>query len=160
MSLNSFEVSSYLKDREGRDVEIAQWSARVPDENYVEGWIALSVDGHVLLNESHWDLVDQLWAYLIDGISESLNSGRAFECFFPDQPLKLRIQPMSWDELVFTVGEHSTRTSKTSFVKAIATGGREFFRRIKSFIPSGNVTWDSYIGKCEMLLQRTETAGQ
>jgi hypothetical protein len=158
--MNSFDVSSYLKDGEGRHIKIEQWAGRLRDENYVEGWIELSVDGQLLLDATHWDLVDQLWAYLIDGMLESLDSGRAFECFFPDQPLKLRIQPMSWNELVFTVGEHSSRTSKSSFIKAIATGGRDFFRRMSTLAPSGVVTWDSYVGKCEGLLQRSETAGQ
>jgi hypothetical protein len=158
--MNSFVVSSYLKDDNGHYIEIEQWSGRLPDENYVEGWISLSVDGRELLNEGHWDLVDQLWAYLIDGLVESLDSGKAFECFFPDQPLKLRIQPMTWNELVFTVGEDSTRASKGSFIEAIATGGKEFFTRMIPLIPSGIVTWQSYLGKCESLLQRSETAGQ
>lgn len=158
--MSSYSVSSYLKDEGGHYIELGEWTGSLPDDNYVEGCISLSVDGQVLLSETQWDLVDQLWAYLIDGTIESLNSEKPFECFFPDQPLKLRIQPMAWNEVVFTVGEQSTRTTKSSFIEAIATGGREFFQRMISLIPSGVVTWESYIEKCDTLLRRNETAGQ
>lgn len=153
-TVNNFEAKSFLKDGEGRYVEIQVWTGRLPDDDYIEGWIALSVDGQVLLDERHWDLIDQLWAYLIDGLIKSLDSGEPFECYFPDQPLKLRIHPMRWNELVFSAGAHIARTSKQSFIEAIATGGRAFFRRMISLVPAGVVTWDTYLARCEDLLAR------
>lgn len=51
------------------------------DPDYIEGAILWSYDGRAILSEKHWDLVDQLWAYFIDGV-EAVVKSETFEHYF------------------------------------------------------------------------------
>lgn len=42
----------------------------IEDFCYLDGVITISCDGMYILDFSYWDLVDQLWSYLIDAIYE------------------------------------------------------------------------------------------
>src|SRR5947208_1561419 len=72
------------------------------DLNYIEGAIVIEYDGKFILDFIMWDLVDQLWTYLIRMIEDTLNTGCA-ETYFPDQPIKLEMRKISEDYVQLNV---------------------------------------------------------
>lgn len=54
--------------------------------NYIEGAIELSIDGHPIFSKDEWDLVDQLWAYLVDA-AQRIAAGEDVRMPFPDTPI-------------------------------------------------------------------------
>jgi len=68
------------------------------DAEYVEGAILLKYQGNVLLDFRCWDLVDQLWAYLVNLIYDYMKVGES-KTYFPDSPVKMELKSLT-DELV------------------------------------------------------------
>ncbi len=58
---------------------------------YIEGAICIKINDVVLLDERQWDLVDQLWYFIADGVS-CLAQRKDFETYFPDDPAWIRMQ--------------------------------------------------------------------
>jgi hypothetical protein len=50
-------------------VYIEDFMGPIPDLDYIEGAIELSVYGVVIIDRSMWDYVDQLWSYIAESIS-------------------------------------------------------------------------------------------
>lgn len=73
------------------------------DEDYIEGAITMSYWSEEIIGLRHWDLVDQLWAYIITMLHDCLTNGKA-EFLFPDQPLKAGIELIKNGMCLFTVG--------------------------------------------------------
>ncbi|WP_269774509.1 hypothetical protein [Bacillus siamensis] len=51
------------------------------DTNYLSGAIILKYSEQELLDATMWDLVDQLWAYFLNLIEETIETGES-ETFF------------------------------------------------------------------------------
>lgn len=61
------------------------------DRDYIEGCIKITYQETTILDFCHWDLVDQLWSYIITLIEQYYAQGSA-STYFPDQPLQLSLQ--------------------------------------------------------------------
>jgi hypothetical protein len=75
-------------------VPMTQFTGELPDNNYIEGAIVWRVGGRDIFKLQHWDLIDQLWVYIVDGLNR-LEKGEDYDVFFPDQPLRLRFEIVS-----------------------------------------------------------------
>lgn len=145
-------VHSYLKD--GRAFVLAsEWTKPVPDKLYVDGAIDLVVDGKRLLSFEDWDLVDQLWAYLIDGLLSVFHTSKPFQSCFPDQPLELHISRAAADRVVFSVGNHSENVNAKELLLLVGHGGKEFIKDMNRIIPSLSKSWNDYLHKCDELVE-------
>ena len=144
-------VESYFLIDE-REFLVDSFNKEIVDEYYIEGWIELTIDGKSILNRTHWDLVDQLWAYLIDGVLTLKQNGDVWATSFPDQPLEMLIT-CSQNTFNIKVGENSYSVDSTIFKKAISEGGRRFFTKMLKLVPNSLDVWGNYIEKCEELLQ-------
>jgi hypothetical protein len=71
------EISTLMRRRNGTFVDYRDFGRVVEDRFTIEGAIVLVCDGVAVLDESMWDLVDQLWGYLIMGI-ETLQHARTW----------------------------------------------------------------------------------
>lgn len=60
------------------------------DPDYVYGALEIVYGLDTILNKEEWDLVDQLWIYLINAIEQAMSSSGA-EFMFPDQPIQISI---------------------------------------------------------------------
>lgn len=58
---------------------------------YFEGFMDINYNGKPILNERHWDLVDQLWVYFSKAFEEANDRGLS-QFYFPDQPLKVTVK--------------------------------------------------------------------
>src|SRR5688500_17838192 len=51
-------------------VPVEEFVGPIVDQNYIEGGIELSVENVRMLAREQVDYVDQLWAYLVEGLEE------------------------------------------------------------------------------------------
>lgn len=142
-------VTSYLFERgrhkPGRKlVRIDEFRGRIEDPDYIDGAIEIVVDGSVVLTSELWDLVDQLWVYLLDALEEHIRTGNRAQRFFPDQPSSfvfckgrlpstLRITVDYGSE---AVPLQSGEAPIAEVVKSLLWGGGRFFTAMQRIAPS------------------------
>ncbi len=84
-------ISTLMRQKNGELVDHREYAEEIRDRLYIEGAIVLDCHGTKVLDERMWDLVDQLWAYLVAG-AEELQQARRFSTYFPDQPIELTMR--------------------------------------------------------------------
>lgn len=139
---------------DGKGISVEKFAGTIPDESYVEGWIDLKVDSQHILTSDHWDLIDQLWAYLVDGVTTIEHESDKWDTSFPDQPLRLALQRFPDGSLKVSLGESESTVSYRSFRNCIANGGLQFFQRLKDLMPDSSDVWEEYISRCKKLLRK------
>ena len=93
-------VKTYLKIN-NEFIEFHEYNGGLSNINYIEGALELSINGVVLIDKTMWDYIDQLWAYIVNGVENILND-EPFETYFPDQPIKLKVIPSN-ENIIFSV---------------------------------------------------------
>lgn len=135
-------VETYLKTGDGF-TPIGEYSGTIPNENYVEGAIRCEIAGQTILGQEHWDLVDQLWVYIVEGLVK-LSRDEVYESSFPDQPLRLRLEPVSGYCVKVSIGETTYSVDRETFVTVMKEGAVKFFDAFKQLCPASTDTWDRY----------------
>lgn len=96
---------------------------------YLDGAISMKYNDEELMGFRLWDLVDQLWAYLLNIIQEYIQEGKG-KTYFPDQPVELMLQQVSDQLLMFSVnGSKSIEKvlPKDELLLALLDGAEQFF---------------------------------
>lgn len=135
-------VETYLKTGDAFTL-IGKYSDTITDENYVEGAIRCVIAGQTILGQEHWDLVDQLWVYIVEGLVK-LSRNEVYESSFPDQPLLLRLEPVSDYCVKVTIGEKAYNVDRKAFISVMKEGAVQFFDAFKQLCPASADTWDRY----------------
>jgi hypothetical protein len=143
-------VESYFKI-DDRFVPIGEFSGEFPDKDYIDGAIVLRIDGQDILTFEHWDLVDQLWCEISQGLGK-LAKGQDADVPFPDQPLRLRFDWLSARCIRVTVGDESYDVDSTTFLSTMKRGAKEFFSRMKELLPEWSDTWDRYEKEADLVV--------
>lgn len=143
-----FQVKSYIL-KPGRNVTDLDDVARNPQNDFVEitdlkglesirrkldfkylaGAIWMHYHGQLLLDHRYWDLVDQLWAYILNLVDEVLQKGEGSVCF-PDQPVELGLKLVHQDWLIFSVKDSQNARyllPRHDFLTALVLGAEQFF---------------------------------
>ena len=108
------------------------------------------IGGQDLLTMQHWDLVDQLWAYLVEAITR-IHNDEEYDAFFPDQPLRLRLVPLSDYCIEVTVGQDSKRFDRHTLSLTLRLGAQHFFKEMERLVPEHSETWDRYLKEAAAL---------
>ena len=145
----NYTIRSLIKTG-NRFVPIEDVDGPVADVDYLEGAIVWKIGSVELLSESEWDLVDQLWAYIIDGTIQLLEKGR-FETYFPDQPLRLAFMRQGDNEVEVVIGDRKRTVDREALIKSFADGGKRFFARMQDLVPKRNATWKRYLDRISSL---------
>jgi hypothetical protein len=148
----STTVDTYLRVK-NQFVPMTEYSATLPNKDYVEGAIDCRINNRELFTIEHWDLVDQLWVYILEGLSK-VKRGEEYDSFFPDQPLRLRFKPISAYAVEVTIGTNCQKFDIDSLVTALAEGATEFFTSMKKLLPESSDTWDRYLTVANSLICR------
>jgi hypothetical protein len=122
------------------------------DFDYFNGAIVIKYFDQILMDLSLWDLVDQLWCYLIRVIEDVLQYGKG-ETFFPDQPVKIEINMISQDSILFSLdGGRILKTilPKAEFFNALLDGAEDFFTKITTYF-SGSINYEYEINKIHLV---------
>lgn len=82
-----------------------------------------------------FDLVDQLWAYIINGIVEIENGSTEYHTYFPDQPLPMYFKLDKKTNFITITTEPRLEKREVSidyneFVKSIVYHAKEFFKEL------------------------------
>lgn len=105
------------------------------DINYIEGVICFEYNGSVIMDFTYWDIIDQLWAYILNLIEDYLENEKA-EVYFPDQPIKFKMKTINNNLILFSVESDSSvqvTLPKKDFFQAILKSGEDFFRKIQDY---------------------------
>ncbi len=143
----SFIISSYLKRpdvviRDINDPNLKSYFISTDDFNaltrykdkfdtfYIDGYICINYNEQEILSERQWDLVDQLWAYLLNMVEELLDQKYA-ESSFPDQPLKISFIDQR-DHILFELygGKKKWLLPKKQFFNELLDAAEKFFIQI------------------------------
>ena len=136
----------------GHLVPLDDYRGPVQDPLYLKGAIEMIANGKVMLSIEWIDLVDQLWAYLINGI-EVIGQNKSFSCYFPDQAIRLDMIPMEQNRLKIIVdchGETTCNTDRSQAANTILTCGMVFFSKMAALVP-GNKSYQLSIAKINAL---------
>nr|WP_175799877.1 hypothetical protein [Burkholderia anthina] len=138
---------TYIKVKK-KLVDFHSFDGKIQDPDYIEGAIELSVDGVVLLDRSMWDCVDQLWAYLTEGLM-CISRGEGFETYFPDQPIEIKFA-VHGNSVIFsvTVSEAvKVVVDRFEFISEMRRFAIEFFEDLKSKGERFGAGSDFYLNK-------------
>lgn len=136
-------VNTYLKVDQ-KFIPISEYVGALPDKNYIEGAIICQIDNQDIFTMEHWDLVDQLWVYIVEGLTK-LKQGLEYDSSFPDQPLRLRFRPISTHAIEVTVGNKCQIFNLDSLIVPLVEGAFHFFSSMKMILPELSNTWDRYL---------------
>jgi hypothetical protein len=124
----------------------------VPDEDYIEGAVEITIQNKKILSREHWDYVDQLWSYLLDGI-DTISAGQSFSTYLPDQPVEVRFQLLDNNQVEVRVQDNITSTAmvvqRNLFLKVMLEACRDFFLKLPEVAPG-------IMGFCKQTLVRIE----
>jgi hypothetical protein len=134
-------------------VPIEQATKTPPDDDYIDGAVEMLVDGRPILEREKLDLVDQLWAYLVDGLKQLLD-GESFSTFYPDMPLEVRML-LQGSSVLITANDRVKINSATveleELRRAMLPAAAVFFRRLGELSPANHGLCQRYLEQIEQL---------
>lgn len=98
------------------------------DFEYIEGAIIIKSDDEIILDFKYWDIVDQLWTYMIDAVLKLMKGEKEVKFYFPDQPIEIQFQEISRTFLLLTVEERNFKVKKIEFILALLENAESFFK--------------------------------
>lgn len=133
------EIKSYIGSvniQSGKNfILVNNYNGIVKDPRHIDGAIELMVNGKAIISQEQWDLIDQLWIYIINGIESAIN-GKESIASFPDSPVKLSFKQSisSPDTIEMTVGEQSITHNTQELVNALLNGAEDCLKEIGRII--------------------------
>jgi len=133
-------------------VSIHDYSGPIENQEYIEGAIFCVLDGQVVFSYEQYDYIDQLWCYIILGLTDAL-SGTTYDGFFPDQPLRLLFEPKG-DFIRLGVGRKLFTFPAKRVIYLLASEGKRVFAAFTRLVPSEKDHWRFFKSKSEDLLSK------
>jgi hypothetical protein len=137
-NLTDYDPSKFIsiKDREGVS---GYFNNGRFNEMYISGYIDFVYDKQVIFSWKQWDLIDQLWVYLMHGISEALiNKEASFT--FPDQPLTVKIYDKRDRSLLFIIDMEKHFLPYDVILTYLLPEAEFFFKAISPYISNETYT--------------------
>lgn len=139
---NKIKISSYIKKpgekiRDLNDPKLHEYFINIEnieelikirnklDSDYLDGYISIVYNDKIIIGPVEWDLIDQLWAYILNMIEEVLINKYA-ETMFPDQPLKFSFTLFESDVLVI-LEQKKYMLPKDIFFNSLLNSAYNFF---------------------------------
>jgi hypothetical protein len=145
-------VKSYLKDGDSF-YSTKEFEGKILDPDYVEGAIEITVNEVELITRKMWDYVDQIWAYIIQGLI-TISEGENFSTYFPDQPIELSFTPIFDENLKITVKCDESATAivnKKDFIKSIIQAVKPFLVDLAIIVPVNAEVYKDMVADLESL---------
>jgi hypothetical protein len=99
------------------------------DLDYIYGVLHLIYNNKVIIDFTDYDLIDQLWAYLLNMIKEFLQTKKS-EMSFPDQPMPMSMENISDEDMLFSINFIQWKLPKYEFLHALLYGAKDFFEKM------------------------------
>jgi hypothetical protein len=103
------------------------------DRDYIEGVIFAEYNGIVIMDFTYWDIIDQLWAYIISSIQDYIQNGES-EFYFPDQPIRVKMKKINSNLLLFSIESKKSiklTLSSEELFQTLLESGKEFFTNLQ-----------------------------
>lgn len=105
---------------------------------YLEGALVLMINGQPIISELEWDVLDELWDDIVNGIAK-LDNGEESEwtTYFPEQSIKLSMIRKGQDCEVVLKSSHGERRALCTYAalrSALLTEGERFFRTVAPLV--------------------------
>lgn len=120
------------------------------DFDYLNGVIILKYFEQTLLDTTLWDVVDQLWAYILNVLDDMLITGYG-ETYFPDQPVKLCLKSISENTILYEIESNEylkVVLPKNELIETLLDGADEFFKCMETY----------FKGRCNYLYEINKIA--
>ncbi|MEU0466983.1 hypothetical protein ABZ215_23530 [Amycolatopsis sp. NPDC006131] len=132
------EIRNFLRREDGTFEPLLATSDPPEDPLYVEGAIELVIDGVEIMGLTHWDLVDQLWAYICTLLAR-LPAEQRVSTLFPDMPVEFAIERIGGGRVLVSCsgGREVRRTSvgEAELVEALSAGARHALGLLSALLP-------------------------
>ncbi|MDD1012348.1 hypothetical protein [Pseudomonas rubra] len=148
---NRITIETYVKTGE-RFIDFFEYEGGFNSQDSIEGALVLSINGTSLIDKSMFDYVDDLWSYLSEGL-QHVSEGKAFSCFFPDQPIEVKLTP-SKGRLQLSVNCHrevSVTVDTDEFVRVMSEHARQFFTHLQKIEPGAKGTCSYALGNLDKI---------
>jgi hypothetical protein len=123
------------------------------DLDYIYGVLYLTYNNQVIIDFTYYDLIDQLWAYLLNMIKELLQNKKS-EMSFPDQPLPMSMERISDDYILFSINFVQWKLPQYEFLRALLSGAKDFFEKMILLIEEERDYYASQLNKIKLLEQK------
>ncbi|MCA8272687.1 hypothetical protein LGN17_09190 [Burkholderia sp. AU30280] len=140
-------AQTYIKLKKGF-VDFHGFIGEINDSDYIEGAIELCVNGVVIIDKTMWDCVDQLWAYLAEGVV-CIAKGDGFKTYFPDQPIEISFGIQGGKVIVAVTVYETVKVvvDRSEFVSEMKRLAVEFFEGMKGKGERYKDSSDFYLNK-------------
>jgi len=141
-------VQSYLKYKDNFIV-YDEFDSKVDDSDYIQGAIELKINDVEIINKSMFDYIDQLWAYIADGLVD-VSQRKDFYTYFPDQPIKLSINYLYGDVVKVSLicdDEVNAVIDKNIFIQCLSGHIKGFMMEMKCIAPDNIDIYEDIINK-------------
>ncbi len=124
------------------------------DHEYIDGYICLKYQEQILLNAVQWDVIDDLWAYILNLIEDTLDHKYA-ETYFPDQPLLMSFTDQK-DHINFELygGKKKWILPKKQFFNELLDAAEIFFKQMKIYFPQND--YDVELDQIKKLIRKLQ----
>lgn len=115
-------------------IEVEEYKQEI-DCDYISGVITIEYDNHFLMDFSLWDLIDQLWSYIIQLVEDVIYPGYG-KTYSLDQPLKMEMKVISQDLILFSLNDGKIvkeTLPKQTFLNALLKGAESFFTNLINY---------------------------
>ena len=155
ISINTYLIKKCNDESDFLFVHIDDIDRYQMDSDYVEGAIEITVDSIHLFDKTMWDLVDQLWMYLVDSLNVLLESGKS-EFLFPDQPIRVSMQINGANIVIKTNPAGIERVivvDRKEFCDVLLGKAVDTFMRLQKVNPSSEGVYGRYVVVANNLLK-------
>lgn len=105
-------------------------------DSYIEDGI-LTLDGGITVNHYHqeicgveyWDDLPTLWSYIVNLVEDCLVEGEGM-CYFPSQPIEIRLFKTKGNKVQFSIDNNSFETEKDIFLTTLLNQAELFFNTL------------------------------
>jgi len=145
-------VQSYFKNKDSF-IEYDKFDSKIDDSDYIQGAIELKINDVEIINKSMFDYIDQLWAYIVDGLVD-VSQRKDFYTYFPDQPIKFSINYLYGDMIKVSLicdNEVNATIDKNIFIKCISSHIKNFMTKMKYIAPNNIDIYEDMINKLDSI---------
>lgn len=131
--LDEFDDSKFISIRDEFALENYFKDKRF-SEMYIEGYVDFVYDEQIIFSWKNWDLIDQLWVYLVNSTREAVLKGEA-SFSFPDQPLLVKLSYLKGRSFLLFIGQKKYLLPSDAFITYLLPEAEFFFDTFLKYIP-------------------------
>jgi len=120
------------------------------DLYYIYGVLYMCYNNQTIINFTNYDLIDHLWAYLLNMTEEFLQSKKS-EMYFPDQPLPMSMKNSSDNYILFSINYVQWKLPKYEFLSTLIHHAKIFFEKMILLIEEKSNIYQKQLQKIKFL---------